>query len=80
MDYDALVAAPEAESRALLEACALGWEDACLTPHQTERRIETLSLHQVRQPIHAGASGGWRRYAREMAPITDALAAGGLLP
>ncbi len=80
VSYEALVADPAGESRALIAAAGLDWEEACLTPHLTDRRVETLSLHQVRQPIHAGAVDGWKRHVRELAPMLEALDVAGLLP
>ena len=41
VDYEALVADPEAQSRRLIAACGLAWNEACLTPHLNRRRIET---------------------------------------
>ena len=62
MDYEALVADPEAQSRRLIAACGLAWNEACLTPHLNRRRIETASFWQARQPIYASSVGRWRRY------------------
>ena len=62
VDYEALVADPEAQSRRLIAACGLAWNEACLTPHLNRRRIETASLWQARQPIYASSVGRWRRY------------------
>ncbi|MEE4119878.1 MAG: tetratricopeptide repeat protein [Paracoccaceae bacterium] len=71
--YEALVAAPEAGTRALLDAAGLPWEDACLRFHERDGQVRTLSIQQVRQPMHTGASGGWRAYAAELAPMIAAL-------
>lgn len=72
--YEDLVADPEAESRRLIAACGLDWEDACLSFHLNTRKVETLSLYQVRQPISAGSVAGWRRHADDLRPVTEALA------
>jgi hypothetical protein len=45
--------------RALLAACDLPFEAACLAFHQTERAVRTASSEQVRQPIfREGTSAG----------------------
>lgn len=73
VSYEALVANPEAESRRLIAACGLEWEDACLNFHTNTRKVETLSVFQVRQPISAGSVKSWQRYAAEIAPMLAAL-------
>ncbi len=71
--YDALTANPEEESRKLLEACGLEWQDACLNPHQTKRRVDTLSVYQVRQPIYRSSVKAWQRYEDDLGDLFDAL-------
>ncbi len=71
--YEDLVADPEPQTRALVDAAGLDWDPACLSFHQTERQVATLSIQQVRQPIHGGAAGGWRRHAAELAPMIEAF-------
>jgi len=51
VQYERLVANPEEESRKLVEFCGLEWNEACLTPHKTERNIKTASVTQVRHPV-----------------------------
>jgi hypothetical protein len=34
--------------------------------------VKTLSLAQVRQPIHTGRKEAWRKYEQEMQPFIDA--------
>ena len=71
--YEDLVADPEPQTRRLVEAAGLDWDPACLSFHETERQVATLSIQQVRQPIHAGAAGGWRRYEADLAPMIAAF-------
>jgi len=70
--YEDLVTEPEAQSRALVAAAGLDWHPDCLTFHIQKARVKTLSLAQVRQPIHAGRRAAWRRYETDMAPFIDA--------
>lgn len=78
VQYEELVANPEAETRKLIAACGLGWEDACLNSHQNTRRVETLSVFQVRQPISKGSLNAWQRYEAHLGEMFEAL--GDLLP
>lgn len=80
VQYETLVANPEVESRRLIAACGLDWQDACLTPHANERAVRTLSVYQVRQPISGGSVKAWQRYETELAPMIEVLAERGLLP
>jgi hypothetical protein len=71
---EALIADPERRIRWLVtEACGLDWDPNCLTFYETERPVLSASLAQVRQPIYAGAMQRWRRYARQLSPLLEAL-------
>ncbi|WP_212522995.1 tetratricopeptide repeat-containing sulfotransferase family protein [Actibacterium sp. MT2.3-13A] len=73
IQYEDLVANPEEETRKLLAACALDWEDQCLSFHENRRQVSTLSVHQVRQPLYASSMAAWKRYEKELAPLIEAL-------
>ena len=62
IDYEALVSDPEPQSRRLVAACGLDWNNACLAPHMNARRITTASVWQARQPIYRTSMERWRRY------------------
>lgn len=80
VQYETLVANPEDESRRLIAACGLDWQEACLNFHTNERQVRTLSVYQVRQPISGGSVKAWQRYEKELAPMIEVLAERGLLP
>jgi len=73
LQYEELVADPEAKSRELVEFCGLDWHEACLTPHKTERNVKTASVTQVRQPVYTSSVERWRRYEKFLQPLLDAL-------
>lgn len=73
-EYEAVVSHTEVSVRRLLEHCALGWNDACLEFHRTERSVRTPSRWQVRQPIYASSVARWRNYATELEPLRRVLA------
>ncbi|OYX45146.1 MAG: hypothetical protein B7Z02_02565 [Rhodobacterales bacterium 32-67-9] len=77
VQYEELVANPEVETRKLIAACGLEWEDACLSFHENKRKVETLSVYQVRQPISSASVALWQRYEKELKPMLDALKEGG---
>lgn len=70
--YEDLVTDPEPQSRALIAAAGLEWEDQCLDFHKSKAVVKTLSLAQVRQPIHAGRTKAWQRYEADLKPFSDA--------
>lgn len=77
VQYEELVANPEEETRKLIAACGLEWEDACLSFHENKRKVATLSVYQVRQPISSASVALWQRYEKDLKPMLDALKEGG---
>jgi len=52
-DYEALIADPDVQIRALLDFCGLPFEESCLRFHETARDVRSPSAAQVRQPLRA---------------------------
>ena len=63
----------EPNARALIEFLGLPWEDACLEFHKQETAVTTASAVQVRQPVHTGSIGRWRRYEAQLAVMRRTL-------
>jgi tetratricopeptide (TPR) repeat protein len=63
VDYDALTASPEPETRRLVAFTGLQWDDRCLAPEENPGLIRTASLWQARQPIYRRTSSRRQRYA-----------------
>lgn len=70
--YEALVANPDAEIRALLTFCGLAFESACLDFHKTEREVHTPSAAQVREPLRSDTARA-PRYGALLDPLRAAL-------
>jgi tetratricopeptide (TPR) repeat protein len=62
LDYEALVADPEAETKALIADLGLEWDAACLYPERNRRAVRTASTAQIRKRVYGGSSKAWRRY------------------
>ncbi len=77
IDYEALIADPEGQSRRLIEFLGLDWEPACLEFHRTPRPFFTGSTWQVRQPLYRRSVGHWRHYERHLGPLLAVLERGG---
>lgn len=78
VEYELLVTEPEEQTRRLLEYCELPWQEACLNFHRNAAPSMTASLSQVRQPVYTSSVGKWRHYEKELSPLTELFAAGGL--
>ena len=76
--YESLLAEPEAQTRALLDACGLSFDAACLAPHEATRNVRTASAAQVRQPMQGGTAR-LPRYGALLDPLKLALQQRGLL-
>jgi tetratricopeptide (TPR) repeat protein len=73
IQYEDIVANPEAQARRLIDFCNLDWNDACIDFHKNERSIHTASLAQVRQPIYKSSVERWRSYQQFLDPLFNAL-------
>jgi tetratricopeptide (TPR) repeat protein len=71
--YENMVDDSETEIRALLDACGLPFEEACLRFHETERAVRTPSSEQVRRPIFRDGVEGWQGFAPWLGPLETAL-------
>ena len=71
--YERMVDDTEAEVRALLAACDLPFEAACLAFHRTERAVRTASSEQVRQPIFREGTQGWKAFEPWLDPLKAAV-------
>ncbi len=67
--YERMVEDTEAEVRALLRACGLQFEPACLDFHKTERAVRTASSEQVRQPIFRDGTEAWKPFEPYLTPL-----------
>ena len=68
------MADPGSSIRALLAACGLDFDAACLAPHAVRRGVRTASAAQVREPLRPAAPVA-PRYGALLEPLRRALAA-----
>jgi hypothetical protein len=76
--YERLVADQANESRGLLAACGLGWEDSCLEFHRNPTATTTASASQVRRPIYDSSLTQWRHYEQQLDGLRTQLQAAGI--
>lgn len=76
--YEALLEDPEGRTRALLEACGLPFDPACLRFFEAERSVRTASAAQVREPLRRDTARA-PRYGNLLDPLREALSRHGTM-
>jgi tetratricopeptide (TPR) repeat protein len=76
LQYEGLVSQPEKTVRELLEFCGLEWNEQCLQFHRSERKVNTASYDQVRQPLYTRSVQRWRHYERYLGELKEGLQRG----
>ncbi len=74
--YEDLVVSPEASLRPLVDFIGLDWREELLDHRSTAKArgaISTPSYDQVVHPLNQRASGRWRRYEKQLAPVLPLL-------
>ena len=73
VQHEAVVNDLEGSVRRMLDYCGLEFEPACLEFYRTERRVNSASAEQVRQPIFREGLEQWRHFEPWLKPLRDAL-------
>lgn len=71
--YEEMVADQGAQSRRLIEAVGLGWDDACERFYEKKRSVRTASEYQVDQPIYTRSVRRHERYAKHLAALRETI-------
>jgi tetratricopeptide (TPR) repeat protein len=78
VQYEDTVQDVEAMARKIIAWCGLPWDPRCLDFQKNARRVATLSITQVRQPVYTSSVERWRHYEKHLGPLLEAL--GDLVP
>jgi len=57
----------------VMSYCGLSYQSSQIRVESNPSPVSTASSAQVRQPIHARNIDGWKRYARQLAPLEQLL-------
>ncbi len=79
VQYEALVADNEKQTRMLVEGAGLEWDEACLDSSRSGAAVRTASIWQVRQGIYTSSRERWRHYEKHLAPAIRILQKEGIL-
>jgi len=74
VDYETLVAEPEAEVRRMLDFLELDWDDHCMQFYKNKRAVITSSHAQVQSPLYSRSIGRWHNYEKHIAPLIEGFA------
>ncbi len=76
LDYEALVADQEGETRRLIDHVGLAWDDASLEPEENIRFVRTASMWQARQPVYKTSVKKSDKYKAYLGPLIEVLDGG----
>lgn len=79
VSYEMLVNDSEPQTRRLIDAIGLPWNDACLDPRRSASPVRTASVWQVRQGIYTRSQERWRKYEHYLGEAIAILVREGIL-
>ena len=78
VEYESLVSDQEGQTRRMLDKLGLEFEENCLHFDKNETASTTASSVQVRQKVHTGSVGKWKRFEKQLEPLRDYLERAGI--
>ncbi|MFZ0869785.1 MAG: sulfotransferase [Rhodanobacter sp.] len=76
VEYGELVRQPEETARKVFAFCGLDWEPGCVDLTRNKSVVATLSMVQVREPIHTRSFEEWRPYEQQLTKLRQAISGG----
>ena len=73
ISYEDLINDQENQTRRLLDACGLEWNNACLNFHKSSRPVMTASVNQVRDKIYNKSVQRWKHFEKHLTPLINTL-------
>lgn len=73
ISYKDLVSKNESTARSLSDFCNIDFDEKMLSHSENVDQVLTLSVGQIRQPVHTKSVGQWRLYESVLKPFIDAL-------
>ncbi len=78
VNYENMIRNQESETRRLLQALGLAFEDACLDFEQNKTASNTASSVQIREKIHTRSLQKWTRFKSQLEPLQRRLERAGI--
>ena len=73
ISYEKLVKNQKEETKKLLDACGLNWDNKCMNFFKNKRSVNTASVMQVRRPIYKDSISSWKRYEKYLSSLITKL-------
>ncbi len=61
------------QTKELLNACNLEWDDKCMKFNKNIRSVKTASSGQVRKPLYKDSVNSWENYKKYLTPLIEIL-------
>jgi Flp pilus assembly protein TadD len=71
--YEDMVSDLETQARRIISYIGLPWDDACLRFYESDRKVATASVTQVRKPIYTTSTNRWRKFEPYLKPLLQEL-------
>ena len=71
--YEDITSDAETQVARILQFLGLPWDDQCMKFYESKRGVNTLSQHQVTQPIYKDSVGKGEKYAKYMGDLKKVL-------
>ena len=78
VEYETMVGDQEGETRRLLDALGLEFEEACLRFEENVTASNTASTVQIREKMHSRSVQRWKRFASQLEPLRKRLQDAGI--
>ena len=73
ISYEKLINNQKEETKKLLDACDLSWDEQCMNFFKSKRYVSTASVMQVRRPIYKHSINSWESYKKHLSPLIKIL-------
>ena len=72
-DYEAFTADPHGSIKQVADFCGMEWSDDYMNFEQSDHKVTTASIWQVRQGMNQKSVNRWCRYEKHLSPLIEGL-------
>jgi len=74
VNYEDIVKKQKQTTETLLTYLELPWQDDCLSFHNNNRPVHTMSNAQIRSPLFSSSLNAWQPYKKQLGPYMEMIA------
>lgn len=71
VSYEKLVTEPELTTREITAYCGVEWQAEMYQLEKSKSAVRTASASQIRQKLHSGELGRWKKYEKHLQPLLE---------